>query len=86
LTGVYNRRAINAALDEAKHRADTIDEPLSLCINDLNPRVSTTTGIWRRRSVEGVQHSVRAGCVPPMCGRYGGEEFIRCAIPICPAP
>ena len=36
LTGVYNRRALNVALDEAKQRADATGEPMALCVIDLD--------------------------------------------------
>lgn len=81
LTGVYNRRAINVALDEAKHRADAISEPLSICIIDLDhfKRFNDELGHLEGDAVlkafaHAVQGSLRAADV---FGRYGGEEFIQ---------
>ena len=36
LTGVYNRRALLAAMEDSKRRADAVGEPLSLCVIDLD--------------------------------------------------
>jgi diguanylate cyclase (GGDEF)-like protein len=81
LTGVYNRRAVNVALDEAKHRADAIDEPLSLCVIDLDhfKRFNDELGHLEGDAVlkafaHTVQGALRAADV---FGRYGGEEFIQ---------
>jgi diguanylate cyclase (GGDEF)-like protein len=81
LTGVYNRRAINVALDEAKQRADAISEPLSICVIDLDhfKRFNDELGHLEGDAVlkafaHTVQGSLRAADV---FGRYGGEEFIQ---------
>src|SRR5205809_7960071 len=36
LTGVYNRRALFVAMEEAKQRADAAGEPLSICMIDVD--------------------------------------------------
>jgi diguanylate cyclase (GGDEF)-like protein len=36
LTGVYNRRALMVAMEEAKQRAQSTGEPLSICVIDLD--------------------------------------------------
>ena len=84
LTGVYNRRALLAAMEEAKARADAIGEPLSICVIDLdlfkryNDEFDHLTGDEVLRAFAlAVQQELRATDV---FGRYGGEEFVQ----ICP--
>jgi diguanylate cyclase len=81
LTGVYNRRAVNVALDEAKQRADAIGEPLSLCVIDLDhfKRFNDELGHLEGDAVLKIfAHTVQAGLrAADVFGRYGGEEFIQ---------
>jgi diguanylate cyclase (GGDEF)-like protein len=81
LTGVYNRRAINVALDEAKQNADTTGEPLSLCVIDLDhfKRFNDELGHLAGDAVlQAFAHSVQSGLrTADVFGRYGGEEFIQ---------
>jgi hypothetical protein len=79
LTGVYNRRAINVSLDEAKHRADAIDEPLSLCVIDLDHfKVSTTSrGIWKATKWEGVRAFRPGRLRAPMSSVATAARFIQ---------
>ena len=81
LTGVYNRRALLVALDEAKHVADATGEPLSICVIDLdlfkryNDEFDHLTGDnVLRLFAQAVQNGLRASDV---FGRYGGEEFVQ---------
>jgi diguanylate cyclase (GGDEF)-like protein len=81
LTGVYNRRALMVAMDEAKHVADATREPLSICVIDLdlfkryNDEIDHLAGDNVLRSfAQAVQNGLRASDV---FGRYGGEEFVQ---------
>jgi len=81
LTGVYNRRALILAMEEAKHWADAAREPLSLCVIDLdrfkryNDEFDQLTGDQVLRTfAQAVQGGLRATDV---FGRYGGEEFVQ---------
>jgi diguanylate cyclase (GGDEF)-like protein len=81
LTGVYNRRALIAAMEESKQRADSGGEPLSICVIDLdffkryNDEFDHLTGDRVLRAfAQAVQGGLRASDV---FGRYGGEEFVQ---------
>jgi diguanylate cyclase (GGDEF)-like protein len=81
LTGVYNRRALLAAMEEAKQRADSGHAPLSICIIDLdffkrfNDEVSHLAGDQvLRLFTQAAQSGLRASDI---FGRYGGEEFVQ---------
>jgi diguanylate cyclase (GGDEF)-like protein len=81
LTGVYNRRALLVAMEEAKRRADAVGEPLSICVIDLdlfkryNDEFDHLTGDRVLRAfARAVQQGLRATDV---FGRYGGEEFVQ---------
>jgi diguanylate cyclase len=81
LTGVYNRRALVAAMHDAKHRADAGGEPLSLCMIDIdlfkryNDEFDHLTGDLVLRSLAA---TVQAGLrTTDVFGRYGGEEFVQ---------
>src|SRR5262249_59511887 len=76
LTGVYNRRALIAAMEESKQRADAAGEPLSICLIDLdffkryNDEFDHLTGDEVLRAfAKAVQDRLRATDV---FGRYGG--------------
>jgi diguanylate cyclase (GGDEF)-like protein len=81
LTGVYNRRAINVALDEAKQQADATGEPLSLCVIDLDhfKRFNDELGHLAGDAVlRAFAHAVQSGLrAADVFGRYGGEEFVQ---------
>jgi diguanylate cyclase (GGDEF)-like protein len=81
LTGVYNRRALNVALDEAKQRADATREPLAVCVIDLDhfKRFNDQLGHLAGDDVLRVfAHAVQGGMrTVDVFGRYGGEEFIQ---------
>jgi len=81
LTGVYNRRALIVAMEDAKRWADAAREPLSLCVIDLdrfkryNDRFDHLTGDRVLRTfAQTVQGGLRGTDV---FGRYGGEEFVQ---------
>ena len=81
LTGVYNRRALLVAMEESKLRADAVDEPLSICMIDLdlfkryNDEFDHLTGDHVLKTfAQFVQQGLRATDV---FGRYGGEEFVQ---------
>jgi diguanylate cyclase (GGDEF)-like protein len=81
LTGVYNRRALIAAMEGSKQRADASGEPLSICMIDLdlfkryNDEFDHLTGDHVLRTfAQFVQDGLRATDV---FGRYGGEEFVQ---------
>jgi predicted signal transduction protein with EAL and GGDEF domain len=67
LTSLYNRRAINVSLDEAKQRADATCEPLSLCVVDLDhfKRYNDELGHLAGRCGAAFAHSCRTGCAAP---------------------
>jgi diguanylate cyclase len=81
LTGVYNRRALMVAMEEAKQRACAADEPLSICVIDLdlfkryNDEYDHLTGDRVLQAfAEAVQVGLRSSDI---FGRYGGEEFVQ---------
>jgi diguanylate cyclase len=81
LTGVYNRRALIAAMEESKQRADSAGEPLSICVIDLdffkryNDEFDHLTGDQVLRTfAQAAQDGLRA---TDIFGRYGGEEFVQ---------
>ncbi|TMH27464.1 MAG: GGDEF domain-containing protein [Betaproteobacteria bacterium] len=81
LTGVYNRRALIAAMEASKQRADIAAEALSICVIDLdffkryNDEFDHLTGDQVLRAfAEAVQSGLRA---TDIFGRYGGEEFVQ---------
>lgn len=81
LTGVYNRRALMAAMERSKRRADVTGEPLSICVIDLdlfkryNDEFDHLTGDSVLRSfAQAAQVGLRA---TDIFGRYGGEEFVQ---------
>lgn len=81
LTGVYNRRALIAAMHDSKRRADATGEPLSICVIDIdlfkryNDEFDHLTGDQVLRTfAQAVQDGLRTTDV---FGRYGGEEFVQ---------
>jgi len=81
LTGVYNRRALIAAMQDSKIQADTTGEPLSICVIDLdlfkrfNDQFDHLTGdLVLRTFAQTVQAGLRT---TDFFGRYGGEEFVQ---------
>jgi diguanylate cyclase len=81
LTGVYNRRALLVAMEEAKQRANVTGEPLSICVIDLdlfkryNDEFDHLTGDRVLQAfAQAVQDGLRSTDV---FGRYGGEEFVQ---------
>jgi diguanylate cyclase (GGDEF)-like protein len=81
LTGVYNRRALLVAMEEAKQRANLTGEPLSICVIDLdlfkryNDEFNHLTGDRVLQAfAQAVQDGLRSTDV---FGRYGGEEFVQ---------
>ena len=81
LTGVYNRRALVAAMGDSKRRADATGEPLSICVIDIdlfkryNDEFDHLTGDQVLRTfAQAVQDGLRA---TDFFGRYGGEEFVQ---------
>jgi len=81
LTGLYNRRAISVAMDEAKQRADATREPLAICVVDLDhfKRFNDELGHLAGDAVlRAFAHDVQAGMrASDVFGRYGGEEFVQ---------
>ena len=81
LTGVYNRRALMAAMEESKQRAHATGEPLSICVIDLdlfkryNDEFDHLTGDQVLRTfAQAVRDGLRS---TDIFGRYGGEEFVQ---------
>lgn len=80
LTGLYNRRYLLDALETEMNRAERYDQPLALCLFDLdffkqlNDRYGHDAGDTVLVSVaETLHQTVRS---PDVAGRYGGEEFL----------
>ena len=81
LTGIYNRRALMLAMEEARKQADATGEPLSLCVIDLdlfkrfNDEYNHLVGDRvLKEFAQAAQAELRATDV---FGRYGGEEFVK---------
>ena len=81
LTGVYNRRALLAAMHDSKLRSDTTGEPFSICMIDLdlfkryNDEFDHLTGDQVLRTfARAVMDGLRTA---DFFGRYGGEEFVQ---------
>jgi diguanylate cyclase (GGDEF)-like protein len=84
LTGIFNRRALVAAMQDAKRRSDATHEPLSICVIDLdhfkryNDEFDHLTGDRVLRAfAQTVQDGLRG---TDFFGRYGGEEFVQILI------
>jgi diguanylate cyclase (GGDEF)-like protein len=81
LTGVYNRRALLAAMHDSKLQSDATGEPFSICVIDLdlfkryNDEFDHLTGDQVLRTfARAVQDGLRT---TDFFGRYGGEEFVQ---------
>jgi len=81
LTGVYNRRALLAAMHDSKLQSDATGEPFSICVVDLdrfkryNDEFDHLTGDRVLRAfARAVQDGLRT---TDFFGRYGGEEFVQ---------
>jgi diguanylate cyclase (GGDEF)-like protein len=81
LTGVYNRRALMVAMEESIQRVNATDEPLSICVIDLdlfkryNDEFDHLTG---DQVLQAFARAVRDGLrSTDAFGRYGGEEFVQ---------
>jgi diguanylate cyclase (GGDEF)-like protein len=81
LTGVYNRRALMAAMEESKQRANASGEPLSICVIDLdlfkryNDDFDHLAG---DRVLQAFAQTARDGLrSTDVFGRYGGDEFVQ---------
>ena len=81
LTGVYNRRALMAALASERNRSERFAEPFALCIIDLDhfKAINDAGGHLcgdevLRRFATTLGSVVR---VTDVFGRYGGEEFLQ---------
>ena len=81
LTGVYNRRALMIAMEEAKQRANASGEPLSICVIDLdlfkryNDEFDHLSG---DRVLQSFAQAARDGLrSTDVFGRYGGDEFVQ---------
>ncbi len=81
LTGVYNRRALLAAMHDSKLQSDATGEPFSICVIDLdlfkryNDEFDHLTGDQVLRTfARTVQEGLRTA---DFFGRYGGEEFVQ---------
>jgi diguanylate cyclase (GGDEF)-like protein len=81
LTGVYNRRALLAAMHDTKMQSDATGEPFSICVIDLdlfkryNDEFDHLTGDQVLRTfARAVQDGLRTA---DFFARYGGEEFVQ---------
>jgi diguanylate cyclase (GGDEF)-like protein len=81
LTGLYNRRQLQAELEQAKLQADTMSVPFTIClididhfkeINDNNGHLAGDTILKEFAKV--ARDSIRDTDV---LGRYGGDEFLQ---------
>lgn len=80
LTGIHNRRALLAQLNEEKQRAERYREPFSVCYLDIDlfKRINDTFG---HAAGDEVLRTVAAGLREQLrdidrVGRFGGEEFV----------
>ncbi|MFA9478401.1 GGDEF domain-containing protein [Phycisphaerales bacterium AB-hyl4] len=79
LTGVYNRRALQARLNEEVERAERYGQPLSLAMIDVdyfkqyNDTLGHLAGDDALRTVASALQSTVRAC--DFVARYGGEEF-----------
>lgn len=81
LTGLYNRRQIQAELERAKLQADTRSAPFSICLIDIDhfKEINDTHGhpagdTILKEFAKVAQDSTRD---TDILGRYGGDEFIQ---------
>jgi diguanylate cyclase (GGDEF)-like protein len=81
LTGVYNRRALLAAMHDTKLHSDATGESFSICVIDIdlfkryNDEFDHLTGDQVLRTfAQAVQDGLRT---TDFFGRYGGEEFVQ---------
>lgn len=80
LTGVLNRRGLNAVLDEAVARADALDTPFAVVLLDLdrfktlNDTYGHLAGDEALRDLAGLLRGRQRG--DARAGRWGGEEFL----------
>ena len=79
LTGIYNRRALLVAMEEAKRRADFTGEPLSICVIDLDFFKDVNDALGHpigdallRRAAERLRSCIREN---DTVSRLGGDEF-----------
>jgi diguanylate cyclase (GGDEF)-like protein len=80
LTGLANRRAFDARLDQELERARRLSQPLGICVIDVDhfKRFNDTYGhlagdVVLREVAQSVQSCIR-GC--DFAARFGGEEFV----------
>lgn len=81
LTGLYNRRAMMAALHQAQRTADSSGEAFSLCLIDIDhfKRVNDTIGhLAGDELLRRLAHAMRDHArTTDVLARYGGEEFLQ---------
>lgn len=80
LTGISNRSAIIAFLDQERQRAERLGQPLSVLLIDLRQFKRINREFGHRTGDEILREIARRlrGCVRDIdgLGRYGGEEFL----------
>ena len=80
LTNVFNRRYLMACIDEEMRKSFDNNNPLALCILDLDhfKHINDTYGHIYGDEVLTITASTLLGCLNKneILGRYGGEEFV----------
>ncbi len=81
LTGLYNRRQLQAELEQAKLQADTLSVPFSICLIDIDRFKEINDGNGHlagdrilRDFADVARDSIRD---TDILGRYGGDEFLQ---------
>lgn len=81
LTGLYNRRQIQAELEHAKLQADTCSTPFSICLIDIDhfKDINDTHGHLAGDTILKEFANVAVDSIrdTDVLGRYGGDEFIQ---------
>ena len=80
LTGLYNRLAFIAKLEELKEEPDLIGEKLTVIMADLNglKQINDTLGHSAGdKAIAAVANALRANCpAEALCVRFGGDEML----------
>lgn len=81
LTGLYNRRQIQAELEQAKLHADTRSVPFSICLIDIDrfKEINDTHGHLAGDTILREFSRVASESIrdTDILGRYGGDEFMQ---------
>jgi len=80
LTGVWNRRSLEEALQREKDRSERFYHPFSILMVDVdNLKILNDTygHLWGDEVIKTVARTIQSSCRRiDMVGRYGGDEFV----------